>query len=398
MGSHDIFSSGTIVCSGRREVDTAALGVLGSGAVPQLFPCRLTEENGRHRFTYDLNGAPAISQLQGRPAFEDALEVLDCAAAMLAGVRENGLAIENIKVSKDYIFRDGDGYRFVYIPLAGKQNVSVRDCVIKLLSVLHVKDARLSSFAKELRRRREDGQAMKLLAEFLTSFGMSSGRVRHAGGEYSRPDPEEEATSLLGGADTAEEDFDGEGLTTFLTPDGDGDSPQLPDDDAEGETTFLSTPDDDGEEPELTADDPVFDTDLDGSTEFFPDVISEDETTVLTHTPDIPLPVKPSPAGPRETLSLVRRSTGEVIPVDVTPFTIGKDRANMDCVIDSDSVSRHHATVTYEDGSYYITDNNSTNGTVIEGIRLQPYERAELGDGYFISLGRESFQARLGRR
>lgn len=43
-------------------------------------------------------------------------------------------------------------------------------------------------------------------------------------------------------------------------------------------------------------------------------------------------------------------------------------------------------------------DNNSTNGTTIEGIKLQPGEKGEIGNGYIILLGNESFQAHIERR
>lgn len=50
-------------------------------------------------------------------------------------------------------------------------------------------------------------------------------------------------------------------------------------------------------------------------------------------------------------------------------FSIGRD-AQCDIVINSSVVSRVHSIITYENGQYYITDNHSTNGTLLNGSML----------------------------
>ena len=90
--------------------------------------------------------------------------------------------------------------------------------------------------------------------------------------------------------------------------------------------------------------------------------------------------------------SLVRYSTGEHFPLSGSYLTLGKDPQNVDIFIQNDTVSRHHATITREEDTYYIIDNKSTNGTTIEGVELQPYQKAELFDGAMLSFGNEYFQ------
>ncbi len=90
--------------------------------------------------------------------------------------------------------------------------------------------------------------------------------------------------------------------------------------------------------------------------------------------------------------SLVRYSTGEHFPLSGSYLTLGKDPQNVDIFIQNDTVSRLHATITREDNTYYIMDNKSTNGTTIEGVELQPYQKAELFDGAMLSFGNEYFQ------
>lgn len=51
----------------------------------------------------------------------------------------------------------------------------------------------------------------------------------------------------------------------------------------------------------------------------------------------------------------------------VKTFLIGR-HPDCDLILDCDSVSRHHAEVVFTvDGSYYVTDRNSTGGTFVHG-------------------------------
>ena len=96
-------------------------------------------------------------------------------------------------------------------------------------------------------------------------------------------------------------------------------------------------------------------------------------------------------------LYLIRNSNSQVINVTGNYFTLGKDSGNVHAYIDNNSVSRHHATITFENGCYYIMDNKSTNGTTVEGIRLQPYEKAQLFDNSIVSLGTETITIKMER-
>ena len=67
-------------------------------------------------------------------------------------------------------------------------------------------------------------------------------------------------------------------------------------------------------------------------------------------------------AGPRR---------GEEISIATPVVTIGQGPQN-DVVLDDDSVSRLHARLEFELGSWMLTDLESTNGTAVEGTRLAP--------------------------
>jgi hypothetical protein len=72
-----------------------------------------------------------------------------------------------------------------------------------------------------------------------------------------------------------------------------------------------------------------------------------------------------------------------------SPFSIGR-RAGNDWVLQVDNtvgVSGQHATITFQNGRYYLTDNQSSYGTLLNGQRLPPNAPAPLADGALIGLG-----------
>ena len=71
-------------------------------------------------------------------------------------------------------------------------------------------------------------------------------------------------------------------------------------------------------------------------------------------------------------------------------FLIGKDRQRADLHMEgNDAVSRIHAGIVCKDGQYYLIDRNSTNGTWLNGRRLEAGEEAQLEPGDRITLADE---------
>ncbi|MCM1184939.1 MAG: FHA domain-containing protein [Lachnoclostridium sp.] len=68
-------------------------------------------------------------------------------------------------------------------------------------------------------------------------------------------------------------------------------------------------------------------------------------------------------------------------------LTIGKQKDEVDLVLDDFSISRIHARITKEEDGYYLEDMNSTNGTFKNGLYLQPYEKRKLQEDDEIRLG-----------
>lgn len=73
---------------------------------------------------------------------------------------------------------------------------------------------------------------------------------------------------------------------------------------------------------------------------------------------------------------------GIVYQIDRPQLSIG--RQNADILINDNTVSRIHAIITTENGSYFLQDNNSTNGTFVNGRRVS---QSPLKPGDLIRLG-----------
>ncbi|MDD6657915.1 MAG: DUF6382 domain-containing protein [Lachnospiraceae bacterium] len=90
---------------------------------------------------------------------------------------------------------------------------------------------------------------------------------------------------------------------------------------------------------------------------------------------------------------LIGKIKGKKRQIDLSafPFVIGKSKEQADYVIDDPSISRIHARFTLRDGIVYLTDLNSTNGSMKNGIRLQPNELVEVEAEDEIKFGRVTF-------
>lgn len=91
---------------------------------------------------------------------------------------------------------------------------------------------------------------------------------------------------------------------------------------------------------------------------------------------------------------LIRQMSEEHFEVYDTAVLGAGTMAN--CKIDNNrKISRKHASIQLERGSYYIRDNNSSNGTFLNGRRLIPEKAEELRDNDMIRLADEDFIFRI---
>ena len=80
-----------------------------------------------------------------------------------------------------------------------------------------------------------------------------------------------------------------------------------------------------------------------------------------------------------------------VIPINRFPFRVGKQEGIVDWRIQNSAVSRKHADIMKEQGKYYLVDLGSTNGTYINGRRVQSGVKEELTSGVSVTFANENY-------
>lgn len=90
--------------------------------------------------------------------------------------------------------------------------------------------------------------------------------------------------------------------------------------------------------------------------------------------------------------SLTRQVTGEKIELGKPSFVLGKNAEKSDyAVADNTNISRVHAVITTRNGRYYVMDQNSTNGTFINGRIIKAGQETEILPGDCLMLANEEF-------
>lgn len=90
--------------------------------------------------------------------------------------------------------------------------------------------------------------------------------------------------------------------------------------------------------------------------------------------------------------SLTRQVTGEKIELCKPSFVLGKNPEKSDyAVADNTNISRVHAVITTRNGRYYVMNQNSTNGTFINGRIIKAGQETEILPGDCLMLANEEF-------
>lgn len=91
---------------------------------------------------------------------------------------------------------------------------------------------------------------------------------------------------------------------------------------------------------------------------------------------------------------LVPVGGGEEILIRYFPFLIGKKKGIVDFCLNESGISRLHIKLEEDGDRYYVTDLNSTNGTMVDGVWLEANERKELPIGGELILAASRFYFR----
>lgn len=89
--------------------------------------------------------------------------------------------------------------------------------------------------------------------------------------------------------------------------------------------------------------------------------------------------------------SLVRVNTGEHVVISGDNFKLGRSEQRADfCIRNNSGISNVHATVIFKNGQYFLKDNYSTNGTYVDGKKIEDSSTLVLlQDGSVIQLYNE---------
>ena len=90
-------------------------------------------------------------------------------------------------------------------------------------------------------------------------------------------------------------------------------------------------------------------------------------------------------------LQSINESPPKRYRVNGTAFTIGKQKDN-DLTLSVNSVSRHQACIIFHEGIFYLKDQGSTNGTYINGIRLEKDVYYPIKHKDLIGFAKEQFR------
>ncbi|MBN2005969.1 MAG: FHA domain-containing protein [Anaerolineae bacterium] len=78
---------------------------------------------------------------------------------------------------------------------------------------------------------------------------------------------------------------------------------------------------------------------------------------------------------------------GQTFLVGASPFKVGREPQFGNVVLSEEYVSNPHCTIYREGERFFIADENSTNGTLLDGRKLPPYKRVTLNLNATIQIG-----------
>lgn len=109
-------------------------------------------------------------------------------------------------------------------------------------------------------------------------------------------------------------------------------------------------------------------------------------------------PPRQTPAAPQQSGAYLVHNN-QKIAIKETPFLMGKYNTTIQlhyAIYDNNKVSRSHATILQENGRYFVRDNQSRNGTSVNGKAILPLQPVALQDGDEIKLYDEILTFHLG--
>jgi len=83
---------------------------------------------------------------------------------------------------------------------------------------------------------------------------------------------------------------------------------------------------------------------------------------------------------------LVLMFDGKIYELNVSPYILGRDPKSSDLYINNKTVSRNHGQLSQTDGSWYLEDLNSSSGTILNGVKIEPSRKYQIVAGDCLEL------------
>ncbi len=334
-----------------------------------LFPkCIYSKFKSSHKFTYSINQKKSIEK-NFITNDEQLLNFINSLISLVEVCNTNQLMMKNILVDKKYVFSENELYQFIYLPIEQSNDIPAKKFLLKYLKLVQNKSEKYSQIIKAIKRSSSENfinNVSGLICEYKKSKANKKDFDDYD--ELGLSNGNECETSILSQKNLMNFTDNNNSIeTTLLLKDKQAYDP---------ETSILAN-------NSFECDSYSDETNLLNSSAANEIYIEEESTNRVSIT-DMPY--------------LKKIDNGKIIYITKPKFIIGKDSSFSDCCIDNASISRNHASIICEANECYVVDNNSTNGTIVEGVRISPYERVEVFDGSIITFSDETFQFFKGKR
>ena len=367
------------------------LNLLAFQELPFLCKCAY-ERDAEGRQYLVFQGKNSVRQPNGDYVYR----LLEALTGLLHTLRDRRLFLGKVSSEADWIFIDPTEIRFTYFPINRFKPITEKEFVLRVLRQY-----------KNEPQCREMMKSIQLLHDNVVLPWLDSFSVQHP--KRQAFVMEKEDTTLLSSngrpvmAERYASETDGWQLEPELPPETEGDTtllssngrpvmaeryasetdgwqpePELPPE-TEGDTTLLSST------SGRLADMQVMPFEERQS------INDTEDTSLLSAERSVGVYAPKRQSAPM--VALLRCNTGERIQIRGGSLVLGKELSNgCYAIAGNRSVSNRHAAVTLENGKCYLMDMFSTNGSFLEGTRLQPGVKTEVYNGALFSLGTEFFQ------
>lgn len=400
------------------EIDISSLNIIASDVDSMFCKCCYSQDNEYHIFKYDISNFMWLDGWISDFDNEKSARLFNAIFDLIEYCEINNMNIALILNDPQQVWVDENfKIKFIYLPIISSKQKSYARFISKLLSTFKSESKDIFVFLKEIFGY-DNLMCMECLQKYAEDprFAIKNINQKYIN-NIDNKIFEESETSILNGNSNKKDEYISvvdcinvvdEGITTILGTSDDRISDIVYCENEE--TTFLNNE----ENKSIIVEDGVteyIENEVLSRTDYYK--ISENnksnnllddennKTTIILDNNEIndiydnydgETTVLDAICTEKTERYLVKISSGEMFRLNKSEIRIGSMFELVDICIANPSISRVHAKIYLENDECYISDENSTNGTYVEGVKIQPKQKTYLFDGSLITLGNEYFQ------